>query len=97
MASRRKTIDLSALVDKANSMLLNTPDDKQDFRRGVSCLIEEALHLANAYNGFNSLTAKDMEKSANGKTCGIIFDESPARNHVYPDKTRVFYYHPKGS
>ena len=88
----RKNVDLNKLVKQGNHFLKNSPDDMRDLRKGAAMMIENALHLANAYKGFSYLNEENMKDSIEGKSLGIIFDDSVNQNHVYPDDSRVFYY-----
>jgi hypothetical protein len=54
----------------------------------LATFVESILMDANVYNGFRYLGPTEV---ADGYKCGIIFDETEARNHVYPDQTRVSY------
>jgi hypothetical protein len=78
----RKAIDA---VNYANRHSLNS----RSYRLGQNSLLATLLHHANAYAGFGYLTADQVPV---GQKPGIIRDESEAKNHNYPDDSRVFYY-----
>lgn len=92
MANHCSTVSIVSLIDKLNAFCLNTADDMKAERETMAIFVADILHQNNVYSGFNYLYASDMEKSQNGTSVGIIFDESEARNHVYPDQSRVHYH-----
>jgi hypothetical protein len=92
MKIMRKTIEVDLILDEVNAMLLNTPDDFRERRYGMIAVIEKILHDSDRYNGYRYLCPYMMEKSESGITPGIIFDESPNCDHIYPDESRRLYY-----
>lgn len=89
MATRKKTIAVAELVEHANKILHESTDAFRDQRKGLQTFVEDILMQTGNYKGFNYLTPS-MSKP--GNSVGILFDETPAREHVYPDPTRVFFY-----
>ena len=70
--SKRKTIDLEYLVERANTILANSTLD-QSFRQGVCTMIEDALLEAERYQGFGYLNQDQVPK---GYAPGIILDKN---------------------
>lgn len=89
MPRRRKTVDVAAIIDQANKTFRDSKDEFREGRRAIQTLVTDLLMSVNQYRGFNYLRA---ETSAPGNSIGIIFDESPDHNHVYPDDSRIFFY-----
>lgn len=57
MSKERKTIDVGAVVAEANRMLaLHTGSAEE--RTGIIAMVEQVLHLSNAYKGFGYLTTE---------------------------------------
>jgi hypothetical protein len=90
--TKRKTVDLNHVVEKANQYLLNTPDDDRNGRRAIHSFVSTLLMDAKAYLGFGYLDADDMAKSANGKTPGIARDPTGGIDHQFPDDSRTRFY-----
>jgi len=67
----RKTIEVSRITEKLNSILLHSPDDSEPIRQVADYILTGFLHDTGNYRGFRYLTKYDMEKSADGKTVGI--------------------------
>lgn len=89
---RQETLNVDSILCVANEYLLNTPDDYNQRREGMTDAIEQILLLANNYGGFRYLDADEMSHSVSGKSIGIIFDKSEERKHVFPDPTRRCYH-----
>lgn len=94
----KKTIKITDLLNTVNDFLLNSRDDWKERRIGASIMLNNLLHDAGAYRGFNSLTERDMEKSTNGKSFGILpYDPENPRADRYAapnlDSSRVVYFH----
>lgn len=60
--SKRKTIEVSTMVEWANTQLART-DEYADkgFKSGISIMIESILHKTNNYNGFMFNNNDDSE------------------------------------
>lgn len=82
----RKTLKLADLVEKANQFLRESPEAERAGRIMLKTFVEGFMHDADNYNGFRYLGPDEVVGAP-----GIIFDESPARAHVYPDDSRVSY------
>lgn len=93
MTKPRKTIEVKAIVERANSLFLNSAEEMRDSRKAVQAFVADILHATGNYRGFSYLYASQMAqgKQPDAKP-GIIFDDSPALNHVYPDDSRVVFY-----
>jgi len=59
---KRKTIEVSTMVEWANTQLART-DEYADvgFKSGISTMIERILHNANNYQGFMFINNDDSE------------------------------------
>jgi hypothetical protein len=84
----RKTVEVAYLLALVNWMN-RTGRQMREIRIGSNSLLESALHASGLYNGFTYLYQRDVPS---GEQPGIIFDESPAREHKYPDDSRRSYY-----
>jgi len=94
----KKTIKITALLDAVNSMLLHSPDDWKERRIGAAIVLGDVLHASGAYRGYNNLTERDMERSVNGKSFGILpYDPYNPSAHRYDawnlDDSRRVYFH----
>jgi len=54
MPKAKKTVSVKALVEYANSLLAN-PTHPDEYKEAICRMTEKALHLANAYEGYNDL------------------------------------------
>ena len=94
----KKTIKIKDMLDAVNGILLNSPDDWKERRIGAALVLCDMLHAAGAYKGYNNLTERDMERSASGKSFGILpYDPEnrQANRHDAPnldDSRRVYFY-----
>jgi hypothetical protein len=85
----KKTLKIDDLKRLANDVMRESPNHMATHREAVHCFVSNLLMQANAYKGFNYLVEEQMPP---GLTHGIDFDESPSRDHKYPDPTRMFFY-----
>ncbi|MFA6430043.1 MAG: hypothetical protein WCV84_06155 [Patescibacteria group bacterium] len=91
----RKTIEISALLEKGNS-LLSAPDHKRpdgtpyitrEMRLGTANMLECALYLANRYRGYGMATIPGVQ----------YFDTTPTTDNphghwiITDDSRRVYY------
>ena len=83
----RKTIDVTVVKNLANTELLNSPDDEVGNRQGIIYMVENILMATGNYKGFSYLNNKDMLKSTQGTTVGIIDGSFENTDH-----TRVYYF-----
>lgn len=87
----RKTVEVSKLVDVANTMLASEGTSKE-FRQGVILMIENVLFETGNYNGFRYLTNNELPEDIepgvryNGQEI-LPFEE----RFVNTDATRVMY------
>lgn len=82
---RRKTIDVDVVVDTANLMLKEStvaPRGDQ-FRRGVTSLLEQLLFITNQYGGFRYLTESEVPP---GELPGIRTQNLPSPNGMPSDE-----------
>ena len=94
----KKTIKIKDLLDSVNGMLLNSPDSWKERRIGAAIILSDMLHAAGAYRGFNNLSERDMERSENGKSFGILpYDPENRDANRYEsenlDDSRRVYFH----
>lgn len=60
--SKRKTLEVSQLVDYANNQLSRTDDyATKEFKEGVIAMVEYTLHRSGNYNGFRFVNNSDSE------------------------------------
>lgn len=60
MGTVKKTVSIKNLLEWANHQLAREDEHAtQEFKAGISVMLEEALHQANAYNGFRFLKPGD--------------------------------------
>ena len=91
--SKRKTIEISKLVEMTNGILQNSGPDCVDIRNGVSNLLESVLMDTKNYTGFRYLD--ETEVSTNSKP-GIRDTASNTRgpdNFKDTDSTRRYYFY----
>jgi len=84
-----KTIKVENVKTLANYILRNSPNESVEQRNTIHVFVSNLLMQAKAYKGFNYLSEDQVQP---GDTFGIVFDESPARDHQYPDPSRTFFY-----
>lgn len=84
----KKTFNVENLRKKVNERNMRSTCDSK-IREGWNDILEAVLHETGNYNGFNYLRA---DRVPTGEKPGIIFDESPSHDHVFPDETRRVYY-----
>ncbi len=89
MAHRKKTVKIADVLTKANQYIKESPQDQRVGRRMLASFVEGLLMDSNNYKGFRYLRAGELKPD---ELPGIIFDESEAQAHVYPDDSRVAYY-----
>jgi len=90
----KKTRHVGELIDMANHFLLNTADEAKGERLGVASFLESILHQADAYKGFNYLSADQMSKSFRGKSVGVVWTggEPGIGKPEFPDQSRRMYH-----
>jgi hypothetical protein len=67
----RKTIEVAAIRERLNDILLHTTDDNKTYRETVDSVLTGFLHSTGNYRGFRYLSKNDMAKSRYGKSFGI--------------------------
>lgn len=90
--AKRQTVDCAKIKEEANKMFLNSVDEFKTQREGVFLFAQSLLMGAGQYDGFGYLYEHHMDKSTQGKSVGIIRDETGNGNHTYPDPSRVFFF-----
>jgi hypothetical protein len=89
---KRKTIEVQQIKDYVNERLAKSVDNEYvspAWRFGLCTMLEMILHETGNYKGYNNLYKHQVPE---GQKPGIIFDDSPAANHQYPDDSRRIYY-----
>ncbi len=82
MARARKTLATAAVIEKANTMLRESPASSREIRIGIAGLLESLLHDADAYAGFQYLGS-----------AGVNYDGIERGEEFYcEDDTRRMYY-----
>lgn len=64
----RKTIPVADLKSRANVILAHSLPSEEATRQGVAALLEEALHMANAYRGFLYLPGNNPDQPDRDET-----------------------------
>lgn len=86
---KRKTIEVSAIREKVNKMLLESADENVEGRNALIVFIGSILHESGNYHGFGYI---DKAQSMTGSTFGVDMSK-PQRNWFEnTDRTRVHYY-----
>jgi hypothetical protein len=84
----RKTFDVFQFVQHTNKVLASSTTEP-GIRQGLINAAEFVLMETGNYRGFAYLYQDEVPA---GHLPGIIFDESPAHEHQYPDVTRVRFF-----
>jgi hypothetical protein len=67
--AKRKTIDVSLMLEWANEQLTRTDDYATDkFKAGIATMIEQLLFRSNNYNGYMVLEGGDFNRYYYKKT-----------------------------
>ena len=91
--SKRKTIEISKLVEIANKILQYSGFDYSDVRQGTMNLVEAALFETGNYNGFRYLDETEVSAdSLPGIRVPAINSGRGPDNFKNTDRTRVRYY-----
>ena len=70
----KKTVNVSEIKEKANSMFAISPVEKVDERKAVATFVSDILHRTGNYRGFNYLPSEsDIHAGFYGKDCRIFF------------------------
>lgn len=87
---KRKTVEITTLIDLVNGICENSAADRVDVRQGAMNVLEAVLHSTGNYQGFNYLRhVADGPPGVN--YIGNQLCDGPAR-FAGTDRTRVFYY-----
>lgn len=89
--SKRKTVDVAYLVERCNKMLrLDTVSD--DFRKGVSSVLESVLHHTGNYKGYNYIKWCDEGGWQRWREDSSRAGADLPTDTYIGNKTRRFYY-----
>jgi len=92
--SKRKTIEISKLVEMANSILKNSWADCVDIRQGTINLIEAAMFETKNYKGFRYLDETEVSADSRpGLRDTAISSTRGPDNFKDTDSTRIRYYY----
>lgn len=86
---KRKTIEVSAIREKANKMLFESANENVKGREAVTIFIESILHDSGNYHGFLYI---DKARSMTNSTFGIDFSRPADERFEGTDRTRVQYH-----
>jgi hypothetical protein len=84
--SKKKTIAIADIVERANKVFRESEDSYTQGRRYTQAFVENILIDTGNYNGFNYLAKREVEP---GKTYGIAWDDN---RPVFYDQTRIKFY-----
>ena len=91
--SKRKTIEISKLVEMANGILQNSGSDCVGIRQGIMNLVEAALFETGNYKGFRYLDETEVSAdSLPGIRDTAISSTRGSGNFKDTDRTRVRYF-----
>ena len=91
--NKRKTINVTDLVDMVNEICKDSAPDRADVRQGAMNVLEGVLHETGNYSGFRYLLNTECEGNP-----GVNYDERGLPDTDYEarfantDKTRVKYF-----
>jgi hypothetical protein len=92
--SKRKTIEISKLVEIANGILQNSGSDCAGIRQGIMNLVESALFETGNYKGFRYLDETEVgADSLPGIRDTAISSTRGPDNFKDTDPTRIRYYY----
>jgi hypothetical protein len=95
--TRRRTMQIRELLDKANHMLAASTCEPAG-RQAICCFIESILHETGHYRGYNALTIDRVPRGhrpgINLGPAGEWLDNMDARNADVDDTRRAYHYHP---
>jgi hypothetical protein len=92
--SKRKTIEISKLVEMANGILQNSGADCVGIRQGVINMIEATLFETGNYKGFRYLDETEVgAESLPGIRDTAISSTRGPDNFKDTDSTRIRYYY----
>ena len=92
--SKRKTIEISKLVEIANRILQNSGSEYVDVRQGTINMIEAALFETKNYKGFRYLDETEVgADSLPGIRDTAFFAPRGPDNFKDTDPTRIRYYY----
>jgi hypothetical protein len=91
--SKRKTIEISKLVEMANGILQNSGSEYSDIRQGTMNLVESALFETKNYKGFRYLDETEVSADSRpGIRDTAISSTRGPDNFKDTDSTRIHYY-----
>ena len=92
--SKRKTIEISKLVEMANGILQNSGSEYSDIRQGTINMIEAALMETKNYKGFRYLDETEVSADSRpGIRDTAISSTRGPDNFKDTDPTRIRYYY----
>ena len=92
--SKRKTIEISKLVEMANGILQNSGSDCVGIRQGVINMIEATLMETKNYKGFRYLDETEVSDGSWPGIRGTAYSNTRGPdNFKNTDPTRIRYYY----
>lgn len=82
----RKTIEVSAIKEKANAFFANSANDLAGERKALQFFVADILMATGNYRGFNYLQEQDV---AAGHSFGVDHSSKPP---VFHDESRMFFH-----
>lgn len=91
--AKRKTFNVSDLVDTVNQMLVESKADAQERRQGAMNVLEQVLHITGNYRGFRYLLADEITEGQPGVNyVNGLPHPDPEQRFANTDRTRVMYF-----
>lgn len=91
--AKRKTFNVSDLVDTVNQMLVESKADAQERRQGAMNVLEQVLHSTGNYKGFRYLLADEIAEGQPGVNyLNGVPHPDPELRFANTDRTRVVYF-----
>jgi hypothetical protein len=91
--AKRKTIEISKLVEIANGILQNSGSDYADIRQGAINMIESALMETKNYRGFRYLDETEVDASSRPGIRDTATISRGVDNFRDTDSTRRHYFY----
>lgn len=85
----RKTLDVRLIIERANTFLATSDDDKIGQREGVASFLEALLHDANAYAGFGYLPSAGVNYDGIARGERFAADDESRRRYNTHAKLNV--------
>ena len=88
----KKTISVKGLIKRTNERnRLSTC--APGARHGWNALLADILHETDNYSGYGYWEEKDLPRDGARRLPGIMRGAGPDGEHLFPDRSRIFYYY----